>query len=382
MLSPGAPGLDGFTMSDLENAVLTLLAKKAYLPLKPKALARKLEVPVGRYAEFRKVLRALLKDGRIELGKNHLIRPAAPHGSATGTFRRAATGHGFVRPLVVDGQVSPEIFIPTGHTLDAATGDTVAVRITRKSTHVNRGPTGHITQVLERATRQFVGSYFERDGQGYVRVDGTVFSHSIAVGDPGTKGARPDDKVVIEMLRFPGPEDRGEAVITEILGPRGKPGVDTLSVIRAYGIPDTFPEDVLEEARHAADSFDERSLRGREDFTRDIVVTIDPASARDFYDAISLSIDPRSKHWQLGVHIADVAHFAPLGGPLDREARRRGTSVYLPQRVIPMFPEAISNHLASLQQDRVRYVKTALIDFTPGGAKTSVRFANGAIRNR
>jgi ribonuclease R len=369
-------------MSDLETAVLALVSKKSYLPLKPKALARKLDVPVNRYAEFRKVLRALLKDGRIELGKNHLIRAAAPQGVATGTFRRAEAGHGFVRPPLVDGRPGPEVFIPPGHSLDAATGDTVAVRITRKSTRVDRGPTGHITQVLERATRQFVGTYFERDGQGYVRVDGTVFSHSIDVGDPGAKGARPDDKVVIEMLRFPGPEDRGEAVIIEILGTRGKPGVDTLSVIRAHGIPDVFPDDVLVEARQAADQFDEKKLGGREDFTDDVVITIDPVDARDFDDAISLTIDPKSKHWQLGVHIADVGHFAALGGPLDREARKRGTSVYLPQRVIPMFPETISNHLASLQQDRVRYVKTVLIDYTPGGAKANVRFANGAIKNR
>src|SRR5439155_3749576 len=235
---------------------------------------------------------------------------------------------------------------------------------------------------LARATHQFVGTYFERDGQGFVRVDGTVFSHSILVGDPGAKGARPDDKVVIEMLRFPGPEDRGEAVITEILGPRGQPGVDTLSIIRAFGIPDVFPEDALEEARQAAAAFDEEDLHGRNDFTNDVVVTIDPADARDFDDAISLTIYPKSKHWQLGVHIADVAHFAPLGGALDHEARKRGTSVYLPQRVIPMFPEAISNSLASLQQGRVRYVKSVLIDFTPAGQRTAARFAEGAIRVR
>jgi ribonuclease R len=369
-------------MSDLEPQILALVSKKTYQPLKPKALAKKLAVPVNRYSEFRKVLKSLLKQGLVELGKNHLIRTAPSHGTATGVFRRAESGFGFVRPPIVDGLVGAEIFIPAGQSLDAATGDSVVVRITRRSTRVDRGPTGHIVQVLERATRQFVGTYFERDGQGYVRVDGTVFSHSIFVGDPGAKGAKPDDKVVIEMLRFPTPEDRGEGVITEILGPRGQPGVDMLSVIRAFGLPDIFPEDALEEARQMAASFDESKLLGREDFTGDVIVTIDPVDARDFDDAVSLTIDHKSKHWQLGVHIADVGHFAPSGGALDREARKRGTSVYLPQRVIPMFPEIISNSLASLQQDRVRYVKSVLIDFTPGGAKANVRFANGAIKNR
>src|SRR5262249_14537411 len=166
------------------------------------------------------------------------------------------------------------------------------------------------------------------------------------------------------------------------LGPRGQPGVDTLSIIRAFNLPDAFPEDALEEARRAAAAFHENDLKGRKDFTGDLVVTIDPAEARDFDDAVSVTQDPESGHWQLAVHIADVAHFAPPGGPLDREARRRATSVYLPQRVLPMFPEVISNHLASLPQGRVRYAKSVVVDLTPQGQRTAVRFAEGAIRVR
>src|SRR5262249_44563908 len=118
------------------------------------------------------------------------------------------------------------------------------------------------------------------------------------------------------------------------------------------------------------------------DFTEVLTITIDPVDARDFDDAISLTIDPKSKHWQLGVHIADVGHFAPLGSALDREARKRGTSVYLPQHVIPMFPEIISNGLASLQQGRHRYVKSVFMDLTPTGQKAHVHFANGVIKTR
>jgi ribonuclease R len=282
----------------------------------------------------------------------------------------------------VEGTAGPEVHIREGKALDAVTGDEVLVRILRKPHRRDLGPTGEVIRVLARATHQFVGTYFEREGQGFVRVDGTVFSHSIYVGDPGAKGARPEDKVVFEMLRFPGPEDRGEGVITEILGPRGQPGVDTLSVIRAFGLPDGFAPDALDEAREAAEAFREDELDNREDLTGEVVVTIDPADARDFDDAVSLVQDAASKHWLLGVHIADVAHFAPPRSALDREARKRGTSVYLPQRVLPMFPEIISNSIASLQQGRVRYVKSAFIDFTPAGQKTEVRFANAAIRVR
>src|SRR5207248_8049816 len=194
------------------------------------------------------------------------------------------------------------------------------------------------------------------------------------------KGAKPQDKVVLDMLRFPTQDDRGEGVITEVLGPLGKPGVDALAIVKGFGLPEAFPPAALEEARAQADRFRDDELGNREDFTHELVVTIDPADARDFDDAVSLVRDEKSGDWRLTVHIADVAHFAPAGGPLDAEARDRATSVYLPQRVIPMFPELISNGLASLQEGKLRYVKTVVIDYSPEGQKTHVRFANGAIR--
>jgi ribonuclease R len=365
---------------NLEEKILAAVARKTYQPLKPKSLARQMGLPAKDYSAFRWTLRELVKQGRLVLGKNHTVRPTPPHGTVTGIYRRTSTGTGYVRPHVMDGHGGPEVLIRPENSLDAATGDEVLVRITRKPNRPNLTSVGEIFQVLERATHQFVGTYFEREGMGFVRVDGTVFSHSVYVGDPGAKGARPEDKVVFEMLRFPTLEDRGEGVITEVLGPRGKPGVDTLSVIRAFGLPDQFPPDVLQESREAAAAFHEEDLNGRENFTADTVITIDPIDARDFDDAVSLTQDSRSKHWLLGVHIADVAYFVPPGGALDREAKKRGTSVYLPQRVIPMFPEIISNSLASLQQGKVRYVKSVLIDFTPAGQKTEARFTNGAIR--
>ncbi len=369
-------------MPDLESQILNEVARRNYHPLKPKALARKLGVPSARYSEFRRVLRELQVQKRIELGRNHTVHNARPHGTVVGIYRRTSTGYGYVRPHLVEGHTGPEVLIRPGDSRDAATGDEVLVRILRKPNRRDLAPTGEILRIIERATRQFVGTYFERDDQGLVRVDGTVFSHSVYVGDPGAKGARPDDKVVIEMLRFPTAEERGEAVITEILGPRGKPGVDTLSIIRAFGLPDTFPEEALEEARQNAAAFDEEDLEDRLDLTGETIITIDPAEARDFDDAVSLILDPRSRHWLLGVHIADVAHFVPGGGELDREARKRGTSVYLPQRVLPMLPEVISNSVASLQQGKVRFVKSAFMDLTPAGQRTQARFVNAAIRVR
>ncbi len=183
---------------------------------------------------------------------------------------------------------------------------------------------------------------------------------------------------MIEVVRYPSPDHEGEGVIVEVLGPHGQPGVDTLSVIRAFNIPDTFDEDVLDEAREQAQLFDETVIGSREDLRSSRTVTIDPANARDFDDAISLARDEKG-HWSLSVHIADVAHFVHSATALDRSARNRGTSVYLPDRVIPMLPEILSNALASLQAGRTRYTVSAHLDFNPEGILTGKRFARSAI---
>ena len=238
---------------------------------------------------------------------------------------------------------------------------------------------GRIVQILARASALFVGTYFEEAGAGFVRIDGTNFQDPIDVGDPGAKGAKPGDKVAVEIVRYPTPYLEGEGVITEILGQRGQPGVNTLTVIRAFNIPDTFHDGVLDEAREQARMFDEAEIGDRTDLRDLLTVTIDPATARDFDDAISLSRDDQG-FWNLAVHIADVSHFVRAGSGLDRTARDRGTSVYLPDRVIPMLPEILSNSLASLQAGRTRYTVSAFLEFNAEGILVSKRFARSAIR--
>src|SRR5208283_1779978 len=241
------------------------------------------------------------------------------------------------------------------------------------------GPRGEIIEVIERQTQQFVGTYLESAGAAYVKIDGPLFVRPIYVGDPGAKNARVDDKVVIEMVRFPSPVHDGEGVIVEVLGPQGKPGVDTLSIIREFNLPDEFAADALDEARQEAARFSE-SIEGRLDLTGETIITIDPVDARDFDDAISLEkLD--NGHWRLGVHIADVSHFVRPRTALDREAHNRGTSVYLPDRVLPMLPELISNGLASLQPDKVRYTKSVFMEYTPEGVRAHTEFHSAAIKS-
>ncbi|MBN1394457.1 MAG: ribonuclease R [Pirellulales bacterium] len=296
-----------------------------------------------------------------------------------GVFQRTQQGFGFVRLRgESSGAEKKDIYIPADKSGDAATGDVVTVRIDRKR-RGGPGPRGEIVEIVERQTRRFVGAYFETADAAFVRIDGALFARPIYVGDPGAKNVRTDDKVVVEMLRFPSPLRDGEGVIVEVLGPRGKPGVDTLSIIREFALPDAFAEDALREAQKQAENFDE-SIDDRLDLTGETVVTIDPADARDFDDAISLE-RLENGHWRLGVHIADVAHFVRPDGPLDREAADRATSVYLPDRVLPMLPEVISNGLASLQPGKVRYTKTAIVEFTADGLRVSTKLHSAAIRS-
>ncbi len=318
-------------------------------------------------------------------------RPAKPKRSSRvsknrvlGVFQRTQKGFGFVRvdqPAAVAGKIAEklkDIYIPADQTADAATGDVVLVELGRPG-RSELGPRGSIVEVVERQTHQFVGTYFESAGSAFVKIDGAMFARPIGVGDPGAKNAQPDDKVVVEMVRFPAPLHDGEGVVLEVLGPRGKPGVDTLSIVREFNLPDQFADDAIEEANRQAEAFDE-SISRRKDFTNETIVTIDPVDARDFDDAISLErLD--NGHWRLGVHIADVSHFVQPNTPLDREAMDRATSVYLPDRVLPMLPEVISNGLASLQPGKVRYTKSAVMEFTDDGLRVSTELYSAAIRS-
>ena len=299
-----------------------------------------------------------------------------------GTFRRAAGGYGFVRPLDAPaGDRSADIHVAATAALDAASGDTVRVRLASNRDVRRPGPSGQIVEVVTRRTTRFVGSYFEAAGAGWVQIDGTGFARPVSVGDPGAKGVRGQDKVVVEMVRFPTHLRDGEGVIVEVLGRAGDVGVDTQTVIHEFGLPGPFPEEALADARRQADRFDESVPPDRRDLTDRIVITIDPVDARDFDDAISLERVERG-HWLLGVHIADVSHFVREGSPLDQEARLRGTSVYLPDRVIPMIPEIVSNNLASLQPGKVRYTRTCWIEFSADGVPVHSAVEPAAITSR
>ena len=364
----------------LESLILTKLLAVDYQPVTPGVLARQLQLSRDQGQQFRETLTTLLESGRARQDKHGRIKPRGSTGSATGIVKRIQSGAGWVIPQ----QPLPElhggdIYVASRDLGDAQSGDEVQVRLTsRRRTGGQR--CGIVEKVLKRATSTFVGTWFEQGGQGYVRIDGSQYPDPIHIPDSGARGPRRDDKVVIEMLRFPSERRAGEAVITQILGKRGDPGIDTKTVIHSLGLPVEFPAAALDEARAAATRFDEDQIGDRTDLTGETIITIDPSDARDFDDAISLSRSADGT-WHLAVHIADVSTFVTPGSELDQEAQKRGTSVYLPGHVIPMLPELLSNGLASLQQDQIRWTKSVFIDISPDGSVLGSDFENAAIRN-
>ncbi|QDT66567.1 ribonuclease R [Calycomorphotria hydatis] len=365
--------------SHLEHRIVELLNVPGYKPVKPTVIARRLSLTKKNAGEFRTALSNLLHAGTVVEDRSGKLRKRSAPGVIVGRFKKTRKG-GSVLELDEDGNIATnarEVLLRPEDCFDAASGDEVAVQLSNR-----RGPRGkrfgQIKEVISRARHNFVGTYHDRDGKGYVRVDGDVFESSIVVGDPGAKGAAEGDKVVIEMLQFPRFNRRGEAVLIKVLGAAGEPGVDTQSIIHEFDLPTEFSAEALEEAADQADRFNPEDLSGREDFTKETIVTIDPVDARDFDDAISLN-RTKDGHWHLGVHIADVSHFVEEKSPLDDDAKERATSVYLPGTVIPMLPEVISNGLASLQQGNVRFTKSAMIEFNADGIPVNTEFCNSAI---
>lgn len=369
---------------ELADRLMRLVVSADYRPSKPKQIATLLKLDGDEYRELRRVIKQLVQEGRLIYGSNHLvISPGAiggPQDRVRGVFRRAMGGEfGFLRPgdSGKEEPVSEDLFVPPGHTAGALEGDLVEVKVQ----YGRRGSEATVIKIIERARRQFTGTFRVEDGESVVYLDGTPYSHPVTVGDVRGLPISDDDKVFVEMVQFPDDDGTGgEAVILERLGSSSNPAIDTITIMRQYGLPDEFSDEVINDARAQADAFnDDEVPDGRRDFTDMLTITIDPFDARDFDDAISLQRE--DGRWRLWVHIADVSHFVKTGSKLDQEARQRATSVYLPDRVVPMIPEIISNHLASLQPERIRLVKTAEIEFQDDLTITHSEVHNGAIRS-
>jgi len=360
-----------------KEKIIKHLKHTDYAPAKLGQLAKALGVSSRDYPQFKQAFDQLRHTGRVVISAKSLVSLPPMSGTIIGTFRANPRGFGFVAPLEPNSH--GDLFIPPGKTGDAMSGDIVAAKVVRKGKRVREARfSGIVVDVLERAGNRLVGTLL-RHGRGWiVQPDGTSFVEPVSVDDITAKGARENNKVVVEILAYPTERYLARGVITKVLGRAGNYQAETNSIIEQYHLLTEFDQSCIEQARHAAAQFDPAELGQREDITEKVVVTIDPPDAKDFDDAISLEKGPDGQS-VLGVHIADVSCFLAPHTPLDAEAQSRGNSVYLPGRTLPMLPEILSNGICSLQPHQKRFVKSAYITYDNHANILSRRFANSVI---
>ncbi|MEP7014575.1 MAG: ribonuclease R [Verrucomicrobiota bacterium] len=366
----------------LHEQVLALCGRKDCRPLDKIDIGRELGLKANQRAALHKVLNELEHSGHIaRIRKNRYVLPAEAD-LVTGKLSIHQAGYGF---LVTEKPGEPDVFVAAENTGTAMHGDRVVVRINHdeanaRSRNKKGLPDGRVIRILERAHDTIVGTLQHSRNFNYVVPDDPRLQHNVYVGQSQTAAsAAVGDKVVVRLEPWESRHVNPEGEIIERLGPASAPGIDMLSIIRKYHLPTEFPKEVLEEAERIPESVSERVVEGREDLREKFIVTIDPDDARDFDDAIQ--IEKIDNGWLLGVHIADVAAYVEPEGALDREARRRGNSVYLPDRVIPMLPERLSNGVCSLKPDVDRLTHSVFIQFDRRGIAKNARFARTVIRS-
>ena len=365
------------------DAILKSLSDRAYQPLSARQLARMMGVSDEDYGTFRAAVKGLRDAGRVVLGSSNALVLPEMSSRVVGHFRPNPRGFGFVTPETPNAH--GDLFIPPNDTGGAMSGDLVVARSYAQGRREGKRVfAGKIVEILQRGQDRFVGTLQRAEDTWFVLPDGKGTDRPIVVRDVTAAGPKAGAKVVVEIVDYGKAGELPGGVIVETLGAGGRTEVETLAVIRAHGLPAEFGPEALAEAGRAARAFDpadpaERAVR--KDLTAETIVTIDPPDARDFDDAISLAAG-RDGTMTLGVHIADVSHFVPVGGALDAEAHHRGTSVYFPRKVVPMLPEVLSNGACSLQEGQERFCKSAFIRYDARGKVLGSRVAETVIRSK
>ena len=375
----------------IREKVLALLRAPDYRPRDRNEIARELGLKGRESVSVRKTLRELENGGEIvRIRKNRYVLPSEAD-LVTGKLSIHQAGYGF---LVPEKAGEPDVFIATENTGTAMTGDRVVVRISRdvppRRAKVRAGQAfksrseGRVIRILERARDTIVGTLQHSRNFYYVVPDDPRLVHDVYVQVPPReklpKAPTRGDKVVVRLEAWESRHVNPEGEIIEVLGAATAPGIDMLSIVRKYDLPTAFPKSVIDEANRIPQSVEQRMVDGRDDLRDKFIVTVDPDDARDFDDAIDVEkID--NEGWRLGVHIADVSAYVTPDSALDREARRRGNSVYLPDRVIPMLPERLSNGVCSLNPNVDRLTHSVFVEFDKSGRARNARFAKSVIRS-
>src|ERR1700738_677027 len=370
----------------IEQRLLELVGSQQYQPRNKSGLAKRLKIPLNERSKFRRLLNDLETAGKItKIRKDRYVLPKEAD-LMVGVLQVNPDGFGYL--LNESGDGLRDLYISAENTGTAMHKDRVVARMIRDRILPERGRRkrasreGRVIKILVRANQTIVGTLQRSKNFYYVVPDEPALVHDIYVtAQTGQTQRMPEvnDKVVVRLEPWEHRHLNPEGDIIEVLGPAKKPGIDILSIIRKHDLPVAFPDAVLKEADKIPLDISEKELHGREDMRSTPVFTIDPDNARDFDDAIHVM--DADGGWSVGIHIADVSHYVKPGAALDREALRRGNSVYLPDRVLPMLPERLSNMVCSLRPNEDRLTKSVFVDFDRAGRIKSYRFAATVIRS-
>ena len=357
-----------------KDKLLELMQTKVYKPLTEDELVEKLSQHEDEAAPWRQLIAELEQEGIIVRTRYGRYGLPQMMNLVVGHLQGNVRGFAF---LLAPGR-EDDVFISASNLNGAMHGDKVIVRLLPR--RQGKKEEGEVIRILERANEFIVGRFEGDDQFGFCQPDERRISQDIFIARGDTGGAQTGDKVVVRITRFPAGRHPATAVVEEVLGKVGDPGVDVLAVVRQYDLPEEFPADVKHQVAQMRLEITDADLDGRLDLRHWPTITIDGPDAKDLDDAISLQRLPHG-NYKLGVHIADVSHYVRPGTPLDEEALARGNSVYLLDRVLPMLPPELSNGICSLNPDADRLTLSVLMEIDANGQLVQSEIAESVIRS-
>ena len=327
----------------IKQTLLSFMREEAYRPMDIQELVAVFDINPDEYKSFKKVLKSMEKEGLIVRTKKDKFGVPERLGLVSGKLEVHQKGFGF---LIPDAEGEKDVFIPSSSMNGAMNGDRVLVQITREDINGKKRE-GEVQEVLDRANKKIIGVYEDSRNFGFVVPEDSRLNQDIFISKKDRNGATEGDLVICEVVKWADKRRSPEGIVKEVLGKKGDRGLDILTIIKKYGLPEEFPDKVLNYAENIEEEIPEKEYARRVDLRNLRMVTIDGEDAKDLDDAVSIERLDNGK-FRLGVHIADVSHYVKEKNPLDREALKRGTSVYLIDRVIPMLPKKLSNGICSL----------------------------------
>lgn len=339
----------------IESEIITIFEKTPNRSYKPKQLAQMLQIPSSKYTAFRQKLKKMVAEGKIVRYKKGRLGQGIKTTEVVGTLHVKTQGYGYL--ISEDKKI--DIYISQKFMNTAFHGDKVRAVLFAQSSGKN--PEGKVVEVIERGRQNFVGIFKPAKYWGIVSPDDIKIHRDIYIAPENQLNAKPGEKVVAHLIEWIDERQNPQGKIVEILGKPEAPGVDVLSIARSHDLPDQFPAHVQKSADQIPETISLSEIKQRLDWRNELTFTIDPVDSKDFDDAVSLKI-LKNNNFLLGVHIADVTYFVKQNSALDKESQNRGTSVYLVDRVIPMFPEHLSNQICSLKPNEDRLTYSVLIE--------------------